>query len=88
MLNGSDPIVDIIIIPCPAAVSTAYVPFANSRDHHNLSPSEPTKIIKVTFYGSSCSYEIIHESTALAPFLKSQSTLNLTLRDLDNAMLA
>ena len=70
MLNGSIPIADVMIMPRPNSTNNSYVPFSSFGVHGNISSdSEPKEIATVTPFGSSCSYQVVNESAALAPSL-------------------
>lgn len=89
ILKGSAPIADIIIMPCQIIKNTSYVPFANFGNHHTLSTTQPVEVMKVTPYGSTCAYELLNETSALAPYLVHDfsSEQNLTARSLETEIL-
>ena len=89
LFNGSTPVAEINIMPCLIARNSSYVPFTGFGHNMNLSASQPTEIVKVTPFGSSCAYQFVNESTVLAPFQRYDlaNTQNLTTRSLEAEML-
>ena len=86
IFNGSVPIADITIVPCRTVKNSSYIPFSNFGNH-SFSMSQPTEIVKVTPFGSSCVYKVVDESSALAPFRISNAEKNLTARSIESEIL-
>ena len=89
-MNGSTPVADITILPCQVINNSSYKPFSNLGHHNNLSHSQPIEVVKVTPFGSTCAYESVNETTALAPFRdhESRHDQNLTTRSIESEILA
>ena len=89
IFKGNIAIADIVIVPRQIISNSSFVPFSNFGQHKNFSESQPIEIAKITPFGSSCAYQIVNETAALAPFQGYNSIYiqNLTTRSLETEIL-
>ena len=79
IFNESTPIADIVIMPYYPVSNSSDKPFSNFGNG-GLSTSRPNEIFKITPFGSSCAYQVINETAALAPYLHEIHQGSLRIR--------
>ena len=86
--DSSTPIADILIMPFQIANGASRIPFFSSGNHSFVT-SQPTEIVRVTPFGSNCAYEILNETTALAPYLNHRlpTEQNITARSIETVII-
>ena len=90
IFNDSTPVADIVIMPCRPVSNISDVPFTNFGNH-GLPTSHPNEVFRVTPYGSSCAYQVVNETTALALHLDHDPKTkqnNLRTRDILGELVA
>ena len=90
IFNDSTPVADIIIMPCRPVSNISDIPFTNFGNH-GLPASHPNEVFQVTHYGSTCAYQVVNETTALALYLDHDPTTkqnNLRTRDIQGELVA
>ena len=90
ILNDSTPIADIVILPYRPVGNTSDIPFTNFGNH-SLSTSHPNEVFQITPYGSTCTHQVVNETTALALYSDHDPTTkqnNLRTRDIQGEIVA
>ena len=76
LLNGSNIVADVGIIPRSAAATKSSGPFTTAGEHEVVvknTSTDPIEIVKFTPYDSICAYESINERSALSVFSDAPS---------------
>ena len=87
LYDGSTPIADINIFPSQRVKNGSFVPFPGF-DHSPNIRADPNEFMKITPFGSTCAYELVNQTAALAPFRSKIHAGKLKTRQLEGAILA
>ena len=90
ILNNMTPIANIAIIPSRSVNNDSDIPFSNFGDY-GPSTSQSNEVFQITPFGSTCAYQDVNETAALAPYLDHHSLIkhqDISPRSLETDMLA